>query len=103
MSQTNGWTEQRRQTQSELIRTWKPWQKSTGPRTPEGKAKVAQNSFKGGIRPLQRKIAETLRKHRRSLAELSTKDFDTMATKVVTAAFDGHHWAIQEIARVIDE
>ena len=26
-----------------MIRTWKPWERSTGPRTPEGKAKAAGN------------------------------------------------------------
>ena len=86
-----------------MIQQWKPWEQSTGPRTPEGKAKVAHNSFRGGIRPLQRKVEETLRKHRQSLDELSTKDFDKMAEMVVAAAVDGSPWAIQEIARVIDE
>ena len=44
----NGWTPERRARQAELIRNWKPWQKSTGPRTDEGKARTARNGFKGG-------------------------------------------------------
>jgi hypothetical protein len=37
-----------------VIRQWQPWEKSTGPRTPEGKAIVARNAFKGGKRSLLR-------------------------------------------------
>lgn len=44
----NGWTPERRARQAALIRTWKPWLQSTGPRTEEGKARTAQNGFKGG-------------------------------------------------------
>lgn len=39
----NGWTDERRARQAELIRTLRPWEKSTGARTPEGKARSAQN------------------------------------------------------------
>lgn len=42
------WTLEQRQRQSEAIRQWKPWKHSTGPRSIEGKAKVARNAFKGG-------------------------------------------------------
>ena len=44
----NGWTPERRARQAEMIRTWKPWETSTGPRTDEGKARTAHNGFKGG-------------------------------------------------------
>jgi hypothetical protein len=30
--------------QAALIRAWKPWKKSTGPRTPDGKAAAARNA-----------------------------------------------------------
>jgi hypothetical protein len=33
----NGWTLERRRRQAELIRCWRPWEQSTGPRSPEGK------------------------------------------------------------------
>lgn len=46
----NGWTPERRAQQSIAIRQWRPWQTTKGPATPEGKAKVAQNGFKGGPR-----------------------------------------------------
>ena len=41
---SNGWTPERRARQAALIRTWKPWAQSTGPRTTEGKAQAAQNA-----------------------------------------------------------
>ena len=50
------WTPERRQRQSELIRAWAPWEKSTGPRTPEGKARVARNPWKGGHRQALREL-----------------------------------------------
>jgi len=30
------------------IRNWAPWLKSTGPKSPEGKARVARNCYRGG-------------------------------------------------------
>ena len=45
----NGWTAERRKAQSQAIQRWKPWQQSTGAKTEEGKAKVSQNAYKGGI------------------------------------------------------
>ncbi len=103
MNQTNGWTEQRRRRQSELIGNWNPWEKSTGPRTAEGKAKSSQNAFKGGIRPLLRMIDRTLRKQQQSLDELSAEFHNSVADRLVDAALDGDFRAIQEIARAVDE
>lgn len=44
----NGWTEERRQRQRELIQTWKPWEQSTGAKTPQGKARSSKNAYKTG-------------------------------------------------------
>lgn len=57
----NGWTQERRARQAELIQTWKPWKQSTGPRTNEGKAKVSRNAYKGGQRPMLRELEKILR------------------------------------------
>lgn len=54
------WTSERRAKQSQAIRQWKPWVKSTGAKTPEGKAVVSRNAFKGGHRPYLRQLARDL-------------------------------------------
>ena len=41
------WTQEERQRQSAAIRQWQPWEKSTGPGSPEGKAVSSQNVFVG--------------------------------------------------------
>ena len=37
------WTEERKARQSALIRSWKPWEQSTGPKTDEGKQEASRN------------------------------------------------------------
>ena len=39
----HGWTPERRARQAEAIRSWRPWSKSTGPKTSSGKAIAARN------------------------------------------------------------
>lgn len=56
----NGWTPERRARQAELIRTWRPWEQSTGPRTAEGKAQAAARGFKGGHRAKLRALMQML-------------------------------------------
>lgn len=57
--------------QATAIQRWKPWEKSTGPKTPEGKAVVSRNAFKGGKRPLLR---AKLREIREALGVLDLYD-----------------------------
>ena len=64
---SNGWTEERRKKQSELIQTWKPWKQSTGPKTIQGKANAAQNAYKGGVRPMIRQLGRLLREQEDTL------------------------------------
>lgn len=63
----NGWTPERRARQAELIRLWRPWEKSTGPKTAKGKSVVSQNSFKGGWREQLRDLARVLKMQSGSL------------------------------------
>ena len=65
----NGWTLERRQRQAEKIRIWKPWEKSTGARTSEGKRKISKNALKGGaysieMKTLRRLLNELTKEHR---------------------------------------
>lgn len=53
-----GWTEDRRQRQREAIQRWKPWSKSTGPKSREGRATVSRNAYSGGE---MAKFRETIR------------------------------------------
>jgi len=41
------WTEERKARQAALIRSWKPWTRSTGPRTTEGKRIASKNVLRG--------------------------------------------------------
>ena len=54
----NGWSMERRRKQSELIREWKPWEQSTGPKSSEGKARVATNAWRGGHRAQMRELSK---------------------------------------------
>ncbi len=46
MSNRDWWTPERRQAQRERIQASRPWERSTGPKTPEGKAASSQNASK---------------------------------------------------------
>lgn len=52
----SSWTPERRAKQAALIRQWKPWEQSTGPKSDEGKAISARNAWKGGVRPALRQL-----------------------------------------------
>lgn len=52
------WTKEQRAAQSAAIRTWQPWQHSTGAKSVEGKAIVSGNAYRGGMRPFCRLINE---------------------------------------------
>ena len=74
----NGWTPERRARQAALIRTWRPWEQSTGPRTIEGKARTARNGDKLGIwkaerdklRELKATVNDLLRRQRDLLGRI---------------------------------
>ena len=56
----SAWTLERRQRQREAIQRWKPWQQSTGPRSPEGKARAARNAWTGGHTVKLRQLVKEL-------------------------------------------
>jgi hypothetical protein len=51
-----------------LIRRWRPWDGSTGPRSPEGKERSAKRGFKGAERELMRDVARALKRQEKGLA-----------------------------------
>lgn len=62
------WTDEQRARQSATIRQWQPWAKSTGARTPEGKAVSSQNVLVG-----QRKRSHELEQARQELQAVLAK------------------------------
>lgn len=68
----NGWTKERRARQAEMIRNWQPWAKSTGPRSAEGKERVARNAWRGGhrqkLRELSSMVNAEIRQARQAIA-----------------------------------
>lgn len=66
------WTPEQRAEQAEKIKRWKPWERSTGPATDEGKAAASRNAVKHGMRGAtwiekRRQLAELLRDARAML------------------------------------
>lgn len=58
VGESAGWSRERRERQAEMIRAWRPWAKSTGPKSPEGKARVARNAWRGGHRASLRELTK---------------------------------------------
>ena len=60
-------TPEHRALRAELIRRWRPWENSTGPKSDEGKARSAMRGFKGGDRAMLREVARVLREQAEAL------------------------------------
>lgn len=65
-----GWTSERRARQAVQVKSWRPWESSTGPKTELGKAIVARNAWKGGHRTSLRTMARTLAEQCETLQQL---------------------------------
>lgn len=72
------WTEERRKAAAERCKQNKPWEKSTGPRTPEGKVRSSLNAMKRGTHSLLLQPARRILKLNREL----TKEY------LIFASFD---------------
>jgi len=66
------WTPERRARFRALIHQWKPWERSTGPRTPAGKAIASRNAYKGG------RLREHLRELRRQLRQIEVRRIEVL-------------------------
>ena len=69
---SNGWTEERRRRQSLAIRRWQPWERSTGPRTADGKTRSSRNAYRGGTRPQFRALVKALNEAMREVSSITT-------------------------------
>ena len=66
----NGWTKERRARQAELIRGRQPWAKSTGPKSDQGKERVARNAWRGGHRQKLRDLVSMVNAEIRQAREM---------------------------------
>lgn len=64
------WTPEQRARQSEKIKQWQPWNKSTGGKSPKGKARSSRNAFKGGIHAFLKETAKLLREQKDCLQRI---------------------------------
>lgn len=70
------WTAEERERQSALIRNWRPWEKSTGPKTLGGKVACKLNPMKHGLRSAefrteQKRIHQVLRDARATMRRMA--------------------------------
>ena len=75
MSSRDWWTPERKEVQRLRIMASKPWEKSTGPRTPEGKAICSKNACKPDsmakkISALQAEVKQLLKEQKDALNRL---------------------------------
>ncbi len=75
MSNKDWWTPERRQAQRDRINATRPWEHSTGPRTPEGKAICSQNAAKPfsiakRLKHLQADMKAALKEQREALRRI---------------------------------
>ena len=68
------WTPEQRKRQSELIQRWKPWEKSTGPKSKDGKRTSAMRGLKTGEHTAEmRELRKMLAKNNQLLRSLMAR------------------------------
>ncbi len=69
---TSGWSPERRAKHAAAMKQWKPWEKSTGPRTKQGKKRSSQNAAKPHLKyDPDRMIKRALAAQSRYLTEIN--------------------------------
>ena len=71
-----GWTEERRRKQAEMINRLKPWEKSTGPKTEQGKARSKMNALDRDVQACKeaRKLCRLNREFLKQFAQIQFID-----------------------------
>ena len=59
-----------------MIKTWKPWEQSTGPKTPEGKGRVSRNAWRGGHRTKLGELTKALNAELAAMRKLNRMVLD---------------------------
>jgi hypothetical protein len=76
----NGWTPERRARQAALIQSWRPWERSSGPKSDSGRARASRNAFNGAERPALRQLVAAanaaLLGQKRQLIKLAVAEVD---------------------------
>ena len=80
------WTAEQRARQSIAIRRWAPWEHSTGPRTPQGKARVARNAYTGNTRTWFRAVDVVLAMFRRNPGAETLAECHNVTARELAAA-----------------
>ncbi len=63
-------TPEHRALRSEMIKRWKPWEKSTGPKSADGKKISAQRGYKGNVRSKYRELTKVLSEYASTLKRI---------------------------------
>lgn len=72
------WTLAERERQAEAIQAWKPWERSTGPTTTEGRAIASGNATSHGMRSMawaveRKKLNEVLHSFKTSMQTVTSE------------------------------
>lgn len=80
------WTPEAREKQRQLIKQWQPWERSTGPRTEQGKEVSSQNARRTALS--DEELVAGLRKMRRELGAIAKiqqrREFEEMWDKLLS-------------------
>ena len=61
-------TKEHREMRARMIHEWKPWEKSTGPKTDEGKKRASLRGYKGGLRKKERALTKAFKDYENILS-----------------------------------
>ena len=69
------WTIKQRKLQAERIKKLRPWEKSTGPKTDNGKKVASMNAYKGGIKHKLKELRKLILEQKKLIHLKFFKDY----------------------------